>query len=293
VLMAAQPSRLDGNQYRIIVESAPNMIWRSGKDALCDFFNATWLAFTGRTMEQELGNGWAEGVHTEDIDRCLHIYLDAFGKREPFEMVYRLRRHDGEFRWIHDKGVPFCDDAGEFAGYIGSCLDVTEQVTGETWKSMAQKDGLTGVWNRQFFDQRSRQLFEASSRGRKKLCAVMFDIDGFKYVNDRYGHQLGDKVLVAFAGVLKANIRDKDLLGRFGGDEFILFLPDTGAPRAEAIIRRISDKLSSPFSFDGNGSIVLSFSHGIAEMKDGDTFDAFIGRADQAMYAEKKRKKQG
>ena len=104
------------------------MIWRAGLDAKCDYFNETWLAFTGRTFEQELGNGWAEGVHRDDFDRCLAIYLDHFARQAVFEMEYRLRRHDGVFRCIFDRGVPFFDEAGEFGGFIGSCIDVEERV---------------------------------------------------------------------------------------------------------------------------------------------------------------------
>jgi|GEM_PF-2701818 len=85
---------LDNDQYRIIVESSPNMIWRSGKDTLCNYFNTTWLNFTGRSLEQEMGVGWAEGVHPEDYETCLKIYLDAFAKEESFEMEYRLKRND-------------------------------------------------------------------------------------------------------------------------------------------------------------------------------------------------------
>jgi two-component system CheB/CheR fusion protein len=103
------------------------MIWRAGLDAKCDYFNETWLAFTGRSAEQEMGDGWAEGVHPEDFDRCVAWYLDHFRRREPFEMEYRLRRHDGEFRWIFDRGVPFTDDSGAFAGFIGSCIDVHDR----------------------------------------------------------------------------------------------------------------------------------------------------------------------
>ena len=103
------------------------MIWRSGLDAKCDYFNKTWLAFTGRAIEQEMGDGWAKGVHPDDLERCVSHYLDHFGRREPFEMEYRLRRHDGVYRWIFDRGVPFTDDTGIFAGYIGSCVDVDER----------------------------------------------------------------------------------------------------------------------------------------------------------------------
>jgi len=118
---------LPPEQYRLLVESSPVMIWRAGLDAKCDYFNETWLAFTGRALEQEMGDGWAEGVHAEDFDRCLAHYLDHFHRREAFEMEYRLRRHDGEYRWIFDRGVPFTDDSGAFAGYIGSCVDVDER----------------------------------------------------------------------------------------------------------------------------------------------------------------------
>ena len=123
-----EPSPLSSNEYRTLVEQAPILIWRAGTDALCDYFNERWLAFRGRTLAQEAGNGWAEGVHPDDFDRCLKIFLDHFYTRKIFEMEYRLKRHDGEYRWIFDRGVPFYTEEGIFAGYIGSCTDVTERV---------------------------------------------------------------------------------------------------------------------------------------------------------------------
>lgn len=90
-------------------------------------------------MEQEMGDGWAEGVHRDDLERCLKIYLGSFEKRIPFEMDYRLRRADGEYRWINDRGVPIYNHSGEFIGYIGSCVDVTEKIEGEKLKMKALK----------------------------------------------------------------------------------------------------------------------------------------------------------
>lgn len=112
--------------YLKIFEEFPALIWRSRLDKLCDYFNKTWLEFTGRTMEQEFGDGWTEGVHPDDFDYCLQIYLTAFDKREAFLMEYRMKNKYGEYRWIRDFGRPFYDLDNSFLGYIGSCYDITE-----------------------------------------------------------------------------------------------------------------------------------------------------------------------
>jgi PAS domain S-box-containing protein len=117
------------SRFQTVADAAPVLIWMAGVDKLCTFFNKPWLQFTGRSMEQELGNGWAEGVHQDDLERCLQVYISAFDARQPFVMQYRLRRDDGEYRWISDQGVPRYDAQETFAGYIGSCVDVTELMT--------------------------------------------------------------------------------------------------------------------------------------------------------------------
>jgi len=104
----------------------------SDVDKLCTFFNRPWLEFTGRTLDQELGKGWAEGVYPDDMQRCLKVYTEAFDARKTFVMQYRLRRYDGEYRWVSDQGVPRQDAQGNFTGYIGSCVDVTELIDKET-----------------------------------------------------------------------------------------------------------------------------------------------------------------
>ena len=116
------------SRFRIVADAAPVLIWMSGVDKLYTFFNKPWLEFTGRSMEQELGNGWAQGVHPEDLQRCLKMYTEAFDARESFVMQYRLRRNDGEYRWVSDQGVARYDEHGKFAGYIGTAVDVTELI---------------------------------------------------------------------------------------------------------------------------------------------------------------------
>ncbi|MDQ4136743.1 MAG: PAS domain S-box protein [Pseudomonadota bacterium] len=119
------------DQFKELSDHAPVMIWRAGPDKLCDFFNKPWLDFTGRTLEQELGNGWTEGVHQDDLQHCLSVYTGSFDARRDFSMDYRLRRHDGEYRWVLDHGRPYYRANGEFAGYFGSCIDITERKLGE------------------------------------------------------------------------------------------------------------------------------------------------------------------
>jgi PAS domain S-box-containing protein len=119
------PGGLD-ERFCEVMDAAPVMIRVSGTDKLCTWFNKPWLEFTGRTLSQELGNGWTEGIHREDFNRCLDIYVKHFDARQRFRMQYRLRRHDGEYRWIDDVGIPRHARADAFLGYIGSCTDVHE-----------------------------------------------------------------------------------------------------------------------------------------------------------------------
>ena len=120
------------SRFRAVADSAPVLIWMSGLDRRATFFNKPWLDFTGRKLEEEQGSGWAEGVHPEDRPGCLQTGTAAFGARRPFTMEYRLRRYDGEYRWVSSYGVPRYDAQGEFVGYIGSCVDITERLRAET-----------------------------------------------------------------------------------------------------------------------------------------------------------------
>jgi PAS domain S-box-containing protein len=151
-------------RFRLMADSAPNLIWMSGVNKACVWFNQRWIEFTGRTMEQEYGDGWSQGVHPEDLERCLATYNDAFDSRTPFQMEYRLRRADGEFRWVHDVGVPIHLEDATFAGYIGSCVDVTDRRLGEELllERVAQRTHELSAANEQLQHQiTERRRFES------------------------------------------------------------------------------------------------------------------------------------
>jgi len=119
-------ARESEGRFRAMADSAPVMVWLSTADGRCTYFNSRWLHFTGRRLDEELGDGWAAGVHPEDLERCLHVYRAAIAKQEGFTMEYRLRRADGQYRWVLDHGVPRIALDGRFTGHIGSCIDVTD-----------------------------------------------------------------------------------------------------------------------------------------------------------------------
>ena len=116
--------------FRLLADSVPVMIWMSGPDARCTFFNRAWLEFRGRTLDEEAGDAWTEGLHPDDRVLCLDSYLKAFGARQPFRVRYRLRRADGEYSWVEIAGVPHYDDRGAFAGFMGSGSDLSDPKRG-------------------------------------------------------------------------------------------------------------------------------------------------------------------
>ncbi|MGI0488281.1 GAF domain-containing protein [Pantanalinema rosaneae CENA516] len=137
-------------RFRVMSDAAPVLIWMSDVTGLCNFFNQSWLTFTGRTLAQELGNGWADGVHPDDLQPCLETYLTAFQAHQPFEMEYRLRRADGEYRWLLDRGTPRFTLDSKFAGFIGSCIDISERKRLETslWLTNLSLEhlGVSATW---------------------------------------------------------------------------------------------------------------------------------------------------
>ncbi len=119
-------NQLAEEYFRDLLDAVPVMVWISGTDAMCTFFNRAWLDFRGRRPDEEMGNGWTEGLHPDDRDLCLETYLKAFSARQPFRVQYRLQKANGEYGWVEDNGTPRTRN-GVFLGFMGTAIDVSER----------------------------------------------------------------------------------------------------------------------------------------------------------------------
>ena len=170
---AEEAIRESEERFRLVANTAPVMIWTAGTDRKCSYVNKTWLDFTGRALEEELGDSWAGGLHPDDVRSSSRTYTEAFDRRESFELHYRLRRHDGEYRWVLDKGVPRYNPDGSFAGYIGSCIDITERKLAE--------EGLATIGRRLIEAQEQERTWigrELHDDINQRLALLAFELDG-------------------------------------------------------------------------------------------------------------------
>ncbi|MGI2908807.1 PAS domain S-box protein [Tolypothrix sp. VBCCA 56010] len=191
---ATELLRESEQRFHTMADSAPVLIWMADKDGLCTFCNQALLELTGRTQEQELGNGWTDNIHPED-KRCIDNYFSAFNARECFQMEYRLRRADGEYRWLLDKAIPRFTPDGNFAGYIGCCIDITElkQTNEELETRIAERTKIVKQMNRQLvLEMADRQHFEDElRRSQQMLQLVLNNIPQRVFWKDRNSVYLG------------------------------------------------------------------------------------------------------
>src|SRR6266436_2146973 len=255
------------SRFRNIADAAPVLIWVAGVDKLCTFFNKTWLDFTGRSTEQELGNGWAEGVHRDDLQNCLQVYNSAFDVQQPFVMQYRLRRHDGEYRWISDQGVPRYDEQGKFGGYIGSCVDVTELMTkDEALRQSEERMRLAaaavnlGIWE---WDLATNEIWATNARR-----AVL----GWPSTGKVTFEDFMLRVHPEDSGRVRQTINEAIRDAKDYESEYRLVLPD-------GIVRWMSTRGSIQFDSAGKPSRLLGISIDITARKQAE-LDAQRGRAE-------------
>ncbi len=370
---ATSQLRKSEENLRVLAKNESVLIWTAGTDKRCTYFNQVWLDFTGRALEQELGDGWLESVHPDDHEECLLGFLTAFDARKAFTLEYRLRHHSGEYHWIVDHGVPRFNSQGEFLGYIGSGVDINDkketevqlklatfamenafdeiywldtqgniryvnnkacQTLGYTreeliqlsipdldpdfpmehWQSnwealkrdksqlfetrhrrkdgsiipvevsanhvklgeleydvafcrditkrkqaeqeiytLAYFDALTHLPNRRKLSDRLSSSLANSKRNNTLGALLFLDLDNFKPINDKWGHEVGDQLLIEVARRLTTTVREIDTVARYGGDEFVIVLGDLSSSaeemttQAKIVANKISASLYEPY----------------------------------------------
>lgn len=299
-------------RFRLMADTTPVMMWMSDMNGAANYFNKAWLEFTGRSLDQEMGNGWTEYIHSEDRAACLETLQESMPLRRVIKLEYRLLAADGSYRWIMDHGVPRFSEIGDFFGYIGSCVDVTDfkQAEDELHRAndsllaahreleqllsheqvLSRTDGLTGLYNYRHFFELASHEFEMSVRYKRPLSIIIFDMDKLKQVNDTYGHQTGDRMLILVAKTAASQIRSLDALARYGGDEFVILLPHTNLQMAASIAERIRFNLAALQIPTERGPLQVTLSIGVADLRTNppdQSVEQVVQRADQALYSAK------
>jgi diguanylate cyclase (GGDEF)-like protein/PAS domain S-box-containing protein len=283
-------------QFRLIAENASDVITLLDETGQCRYASAAARAVLGIDPADLDDTNLFDHVHEEDRAGARErLAAFAAGGEDLTAINYRWRRPNGEIVWIENVVRAVRDpETGALASIEGSARDVTaRKVREDELSHRALHDPLTGVANRTLFVERLASALRTRRQTGQALAVLAIDLDGFKELNDAYGHLEGDRALIAVAQRLTSAVRQSDTVGRFGGDEFLVLCLETNADDAVALARRLVDSVGQPLAIDG-GTITIGASVGVAPADRGvPTLDQLLGAADQAMYEAKRAGKRG
>lgn len=283
-------------QFQTLTEALPQIVWSCDVEGVHDYFSARWSEFTGIELDDVTPETWKQLVYPEHQEMVQRAWHQARGTGEPYDIDYRFRHHSGEYRWLRVMALPVRDDQGRINRWFGTSTDIhdgyllaeeRERLTRELHR-MATEDVLTGVLTRRAFFDRASALLRPDARGPVSL--LMLDVDHFKRINDTHGHATGDKVLAACARQMLVGIRDVDIVGRLGGEEFAILLPRCTHDKAREVAERIRSRIEhTPFPGTDGQPWKVTASIGVTTTSDdAATLEQLLANADKALYLSKR-----
>lgn len=314
-------SDLNENMLHTILELVSDGIWDWNANTGFVYRNPGWyemLGYAAHSLDNTVFT-WENVIHADDYPRVMAVFDDYLNQRAPsYQAEYRCRMQDGSYTWIEDRGYVLARNAdGSVARMVGAHRSIEDkrrlfealerrnqsleavveertrelsrvnqqlQAQLEENRKLAETDALTSIANRYLLEKTLPQECERAQRFRQPLSLIAMDIDDFKIINDHYGHALGDAALVQVVQSVKQFARDGDLLARWGGDEFILILPNTSLTDARTFAENIRQGLSSLPSV---GEFQVTMSFGVVQRFEEELQTGLLGRADQALYRSK------
>lgn len=288
--IAQKKMQLSNDRFSAAIEAVSGVMWFTDASGNVTEEQPSWSLLTGQTFDEYKGTGWIDAIHPDDREHCFKLWNAALEQKKPLLIENRVRLADGQWRLFGVRAIPVADEKGNIREWVGVNTDITEKRAHEKRvEHMATHDALTGLPNRILFEDRLNHLIRHRTSGQH---AVFFmDLDEFKSINDKFGHQVGDQLLKELAKRLVHVVREGDTVSRFGGDEFVVLIENLDS-RADAIqpAEHILSAVSSPIKL-GEHIIALHASIGIAIYpQDGDDASRLLRHADIAMYEAKKSK---
>ncbi len=281
-------------KFRLLIENSYDIIYTLDPAGVFTFVSPVLTRLLGHEIYEIVGRPFSDFVHPDDVPVCKEFLrsINESGERKA-GVEYRVRHKNGQWFWHMSGVVPFMDSDGTLQGYYGISRDIdeTKRLVREL-ERQATTDSLTGVLNRRCFIDRAQSEFKRAVRLGHPLSIALLDIDFFKRTNDTWGHSVGDSALIHFSEILRGDIREIDVLGRFGGDEFVILLPETSGEISIEVLERLRKAVErAPISV-GDSLVSLTMSVGAASLlagTEGETLDAMLVRADKALYDSKAR----
>ena len=274
--------------FFLLVENSRDAVFISSPEMESLYVNAAWEEIWGQSRESltERPAGWMEAIHPEDRQEVFAGWMGSVASDEDFSGDYRLQTADGNAIWVHGNAVPIRDGYEEVAGFLATCLDITNRKSEEEEReeqlskveSLAHTDPLTGLPNRRWWDGELRAAIARAAGEQSKLCVAIVDVDRFKSYNDENGHPEGDRLLRTAAASWQKALRGGDTIARYGGEEFAVILPGCDEQDALPIVERL--RQATPMG--------QTVSAGMATWEPWESPTALVERADAALYEAKR-----